>query len=161
MQAYDPEAPVTHIGLGRLVTSDPVAFVTGLCLLLVWSVLVMVVVDFLMTGRVPRESPSEIALGMLCLTSIGFVILSARRRRITRVLTSGLAVRASLERHAVTQWVVLGVVFSWEGRQRKRTFFVPGFKRARDLTRQSELNLRVDPSDPGRVFIADLYRDPA
>ena len=149
-----------RVTIRQVSSCDSVAFVARLLFILVWLVLFAVVVYVGLGGRKPAESPAEIAFIMASFTAAFILVILSRRAKIDRLMKSGTRVRAEVIGYSRFMFfVTVSVHFTWEDRPEKKMVQVPSGHSARALKDRKHVDLAVDPMDPGRFVIRELYEN--
>jgi hypothetical protein len=145
----------------QVVRNDPCGYVLGW---LLGFVMVMPMAIFLFStfdGTHPTESWSEILGGVTLLVLLGAALVRLRTNVLERRLTTLPRVTAELLRYIQTsQWMNFRVRYRWEDRTLERSVMVPNGKYSARLMGRETLTLAVEPTNPKRVTIVDLYVSP-
>ena len=144
--------------LKQVSSCDTVAFVARLMLFFVWLMLFAMILFIAAGGKRPKESPSEIALGMAFLSAVFLMIIVVRRNSLSRLTAKGTSVQAELYLASHYQFfMTLGFHYVWRGQAIKRTVQIPYVKATRFIEDRKQVVLIVDQDDPRRFIIGDLY----
>ena len=150
------------VTIWRVSSCDSVAFVARLLLIFVWLVLLAVIFYVSLGGRRPAESPTEIAFIMASFTAAFLIVILSRRTKIDRLMRNGIQVKAELVDYSCFQlFITVTVNFTFQGRLEKKMVQVPSGRSVRGLKDRKHVNLTVDPEDPGRLVIIELYENNA
>jgi len=144
--------------LMQVSSRDGLAFTARLLLVMIWLMLLAIAYAVYSGGQRPKESPQEIILGMVLITAALTMVLVIRRNEINRRLSRSIPVPARIYHSAHVQFfITVGLLYEWHGREMKRTVQVPAGKSTKFLKEREEVILLVDPEDPKKVMIGDLY----
>jgi hypothetical protein len=150
------------VSLGDVVRSDLVASVVLILMGFVTAAALLTVGYAATTAWRPRESWSEIGAGVSALGLAGWGLLRWRRARVEALLGGGEPVTATLVRVMSTgQLIVLRLSYELAGSTWERDVTLPRGRRSEQLAARSELTLAVDPADPRRFAIVELFRPEA
>jgi hypothetical protein len=106
----------------------------------------------------PKESPGEIALGMVFITVALLMVIVIRRNSISRSLSAWSPARAQIFHSAHVQFfITVGLLYTWRNKELKRTVQVPAGKATKFLVDRKEVTLLVNPDNPRRIIIGELY----
>ena len=158
-----PNKPSGHgngrkISLMEVSSRDGIAFTAKLFIIMTWLILITIGVSIAAGGRKPKESPLEIALGMAFITAAFLMVIVIRRNSIARSLSAWTPARAEIFHSAHVQFfITVGLLYSWRGREYKRTLQVPAGKATKFLVDRKEVTLLVDPDNPRRIIIGEIY----
>ena len=146
------------ISLMEVSSRDGIAFTAKLFIIMTWLILITIGVSIAAGGRKPKESPLEIALGMAFITAAFLMVIVIRRNSIARSLSAWTPARAQIFHSAHVQFfITVGFLYSWRGKELKRTLQVPAGKATKFLVDRKEVTLLVDPDNPRRIIIGELY----
>lgn len=145
-------------GCGAVVSTDPAAFVASLLLFTTLAIVVSVFVHSEVTGIQPKESWTEVAVGVWLIASALLAVITYRMRSINRRLVDGARHAARVERFlAVGMWVIVQLHYEWQGVQTERRTWLANSKRSRRLGRRTEVTLAMDPANASRFVITALF----
>jgi hypothetical protein len=137
---------------------DAIAFTAKLLIIMTWLMMLTIGISIAAGGRKPKESPAELALGIAFITATLLMVVVIRRNSINRRLTAWTPVQAKIFHSAHVQFfITLGFLYSWRGSEMKRTVQVPAGKATKLLVDREEVTLLVDPENPRRVIIGEVY----
>jgi hypothetical protein len=137
---------------------DAVAFTAKLLIIMTWLMMITIGVSMAMGGRKPKESPVEIALGIAFITAVLLMVIVIRRNRINQRLSTWTPVPAQIFHSAHVQFfITVGLLYEWRGREFKRTLQMPAGKATKFLVDRKEVTLLLDPDNPRRVVIGEVY----
>jgi hypothetical protein len=146
------------ISLMEVSSRDAVTFTAKLLIIMTWLMMITIGVSIAAGGRKPKESPVEIALGMAFITVALLMVIVIRRKSIARSLSTWSPVRAEIFHSAHVQFfITVGLLYSWRDKEFKRTVQVPAGKATKFLVDRKEVTLLVDPDNPRRVVIGEIY----
>lgn len=138
--------------------SDPTSYVAGWLLVFVLLCTVGILVSFVVTGREPKESWLEVAVGVSAIGAGLFLVVGYRTAWLNRLLVSGIRVPGRLSRYtAVTHWTTVRASYDWDGRTMERTVWLAGGRLSARLKGRTHATLVVHPKKPQTIVIADLY----
>ena len=146
------------ISLMEVSSRDGIAFTAKLLIIMTWLMMITIGVSIAAGGRKPKESPVEIALGMAFITAAFLMIIVVRRNSIARSLSAWSPARAEIYHSAHVQFfITVGLLYEWRDSELKRTVQVPAGKATKFLVDRKEVTLLVDPDNPRRIVIGELY----
>jgi hypothetical protein len=147
------------ITLMQVASRDAIAFTARLMIIMIWLMMGVIVISIATDGRMPKESPGEIALGMAFITAALLMIIFVRRNAISRRLSAWTPVTAKIYHSAHVQFfITVGLLYEWHGRELKRTIQVPAGKATKFLVNRDEVTVLVNPEKPRRIIIEGIYR---
>ena len=151
---------VRDVSLGEALSYDLISFLVGIVFLFVIACLILLIVSVVSFGaRPPRESPTEIFLGLLLISGAVFAVLRFRVSSITETLRSGEIVRAEVLRGFHYQFFVqILLKFSVRGEIVQRKLWLPNTKRPRTLATRDQVFLSVEAQGTRRAVVRNLYR---
>ena len=146
------------ISLMEVSSRDGIAFTARLLIIMTWLMIIVIGVSIAAGEQKPKESPGEIALGMAFITATFLMVIVIRRNSIARSLSAWTPARAEIFHSAHVQFfITVGLLYSWRGREYKRTLQVPAGKATKFLVDRKEVTLLLDPDNPRRIIIGELY----
>jgi hypothetical protein len=155
LAALSGPQPVSMVDAAR---TDPASYVAGWLLVFVLLCTVGIFVSSVVTGRAPKESWLDVAVGVSAIAASLFLVVGYRTAWLNRVLLSGVRVPGRLSRYtAVTHWTTVRVSYDWKGRTMERTVWLAGGKLSARLQDRTHAILAVHPEKPQTIVIADLY----
>lgn len=145
-------------GYLAVASTDPVSFVAALMLLCTVAIVLTIFIHSQVTGIQPKESWTEVSVGVALIAAVFLAVIVYRTRSINRLLNVSTRQAARVERFlAVGIWVIMQLQYDWKGIQTERRLWLANSKRSRRLGRMSEVTLAMDPASPGRFVITDLF----
>jgi len=109
-------------------------------------------------ARPLEESWSEIAIGVAVVVAVGLAFIRWRTTTIAGRLASGRRLTATVEQCIVAEaFAHLRVSYTLDGRAVSRTLLLGAFGRASALRDQPTVTLAIDPAQPTRCLVVDLY----
>ncbi len=146
------------ISLMEISSRDAVAFTSRLLIIMTWLMMAVIVISIVAGERMPKESPVEIALGMAFITAALLMVIVIRRNTISRRLSAWTPTQAQIYHSAHVQFfITVGLLYEGRGRELKRTVQVPAGKATKFLVEQKEVTILVDPDNPRRIIIGEVY----
>jgi hypothetical protein len=143
----------------QVSSRDAIAFTAKLMIVMIWFMMAVIVISIATGGRMPKESPGEIALGMAFITTALLMIIVVRRNAVNRRLSAWKPVTAKIYHSSHVQFfITVGLLYKWRGKELKRTIQVPGGKARKFLVDREEVTVLVDPEKPRRIIIEGIYR---
>lgn len=155
MQERGDDPPAT---LRAVASADPVSFIAALMLFCTLAIVVAIFIHSQVTGIQPKESWTEIVVGVMSISAVFMAAIIYRARSINRLLGHGTRQAARVDRYvAVGVWVIVQLQYEWNGIQAERRIWLANSKRSRRLADKSAVILAMDPAAPGRFVIADVF----
>ena len=152
-RAYSREASFPAVA-----STDPVSFVVSLMLFGAVAIVIAIYVHSLVTGIQPKESWTEVSLGVALIATAAFIVILYRVRSINRLLSEGTRLNSHVVRFlAVGMWVIIQLKYERQGVQTERKIWLANSRRSRKLGRASEVTLAIEPTNSIRLVIADLF----
>lgn len=147
-----------RISLMEVSSRDAIAFTAKLFIIMTWLMMVVIVISIAAGEQKPNESPGEIALGMAFITAALLMIIVIRRNSISRRVNTWTPVQAKIYHSAHVQFfITVGLLYTWRDKELKRTVQVPAGKATKFLVDRKEVTLLVNPDNPRRIIIGELY----
>jgi len=142
----------------KVSSRDAIAFTAKLFIIMTWLMMLTIGISIAAGGRKPKETPGEIALGMAFITAALLTVIVIRRNSISRSLSAWTPARAEIFHSSHVQFfITVGLLYTWRGKELKRTVQVPAGKTTKFLVDRKEVTLLVDPERPRRIIIGELY----
>ena len=152
-RAYSREA-----GFLAVVSTDPLSYVVTLMLLGTAAIVIGIYVHSLVTGIQPKESWTEVSLGVALLGTAFITVVIYRVKSINRLLSEGARLNAQVVRFlAVGMWVIVQLKYDRHGIQSERKVWLANSRRSRRLGGASEITLAIEPANSSRIAIEDLF----
>ena len=146
------------ISLMEVSSRDGIAFTAKLFIIMTWLMMMVIVFSIAAGEQKPKESPGEIALGMAFITAALLMVIVVRRNSIVRSLSAWSPARAQIYHSAHVQFfITVGLLYTWRGKELKRTVQVPAGKATKFLVDRNEVTLLVNPDNPRRIIIGEIY----
>jgi hypothetical protein len=146
------------ISIYAVSSTDPWAFVSFMFLFVIVAASFVMFIYSIASGWQPKESWVEVFLGVVILSGSIFLFLHYRKRKLIKIIKSGIKVSAKIKRYiAVSQWVTLRLSYLWQGKMVNRPIWLARSKRSSCLENKDELILAINPLNPKKVVIVDLY----
>ena len=146
------------ISLMEVSSRDGIAFTARLLIIMTWLMIIVIGVSIAAGEQKPKESPGEIALGMAFITAALLMVIVVRRNSIARSLSAWSPARAQIYHSAHVQFfITVGLLYTWRGKELKRTVQVPAGKATKFLVDRKDVTILVDPDSPRRIIIGELY----
>jgi hypothetical protein len=150
--------PPRDAGFLAVASTDPASFIASLLLFGTAAIVLAIFVHSQVTGFQPKESWTEVSIGV---SLIAFVLLGFMRYRlrvINQTLSFGVRQAARVDRFlAIGIWAIVRLQYEWNGVPTESTVWFANSKRSRRLGRVSEVTLAIDPAGSGRFVIVDLF----
>lgn len=143
-----------------VASTDPFAYVVAWLLGFVVACTGLFVIYTRVTGERPRESWSEVALGVTLIAAFLYALIRYRASRISFLLATGE--RSSAAIHVfrdVDQWVWMTLGYDRRGRAIERRILLASSMRTRALRGRETVTIATDPSSPRRLVVTDLYEE--
>jgi hypothetical protein len=146
------------ISIYSLASTDPLAFVSSMFLFVIVGAPIVIFIYSMASGWQPNESWFEVFFWVAILTGAIFLFIHYRKRKLIKIINSGLKVSAKLKKFtAASQWVTLRLSYLWRGKMISRSIWLARSKLSAYLENKDELTLAIDPFNPRKVVILDLY----
>jgi hypothetical protein len=145
-------------GFMAVVSTDPVAFVATLMLFCTVVIVVGIFVHSQVTGIQPRESWTEISVGLVMITAAFLAVVTYRVKAINRLLSKGIRQVAHIDRflaHGI--WVIVQLKYERQGIQSECKIWLANSRRSRWLGGVSEITLAMESTHSSRVVITELF----
>lgn len=147
------------ISIWAVSSTDPWAYISSMFLFVVVGAPIVIFIDAMASEWQSKESWLEIFIWVVILTSAIFLFLHYRKRKIIKILNSGLRVSAKLVKYtAASQWVTIKLSYLWQEKMINRSIWLARSKRSSYLENKDELTLAIDAFNSKKVVIVDLYR---
>jgi hypothetical protein len=141
-----------------VVSTDPVSFVVALMLVCTVAIVLGIYVHSQVTGIQPKESWTEILVGLALITTAFLAVITYRIRSIDRLLSNGIRQVARVDRFlAIGIWVIVQLRYERHGVESERKIWLANSRRSRWLGGVSEITLAMEPAYSSRVVITGLF----
>jgi hypothetical protein len=146
------------INLMEVSSRDGIAFTARLLIIMSWFMMLVIGIFIAAGEQKPKESPGEIALGMAFVTAALLTVIVIRRNTSNQRLSTWTPARAEVFHSTQVQFfITVGFLYTWRGKELKRSIQVPAGKATRFLLDRKEVTLLVDPENPRRFITGEVY----
>ena len=151
-------APAERAKSFAVVSTDPISFVVALLLFCTVAIILAIYVHSQVTGIQPRESWTEISVGVALAATAFLAVITYRIRSINSLLSNGIRQAARVDRFlAVGIWVIVQIEFDRHGVQFEYRLWLANSRRSRKLNDASQITLAMERINSSRFVIIDLF----
>jgi hypothetical protein len=141
-----------------VTSTDPTSFVAALLLCCTVAIVGAIFIHSQVTGIQPKESWTEVSVGVALIVTVFLGVISYRVRWFNRVLRDGTWQSARLVRFlAVGIWVIVQLEYQPSGVRTERRIWLANSKRSRRLGRLAKVTVAMDAATPERFVVIDLF----
>ncbi len=141
-----------------VVSTDPISFVVALLLFCTAAIVLAIYVHSQVTGFQPKESWTEVSVGVGLIATVFLAVISYRIRSINSLLTNGIRQTVRIDRFlAVGIWVIVQIEYDRHGIQSECRLWLANSRRSRKLRDVSEITLAMERTNSSHFVITDLF----